>query len=411
MGSLSYAALSFYFVIPGLVVVLMTLVGIIIKRQRSRTAIASLTATADDFCKRYSISTLPSNVSVDRRGRLQFISTWYRRTGEAVLGNVYVFWIAAGALAVLLTNSILYLVERDLSHSASMTVKSACIGLTPCILELGLSMLSQWCKSVLQFVTSRPPTAIIQWFNNGMLAINNERRMWAFALTFSIAVGIFEWIDQAFVQTDLIAKAAMIIISSASTVACGSAVYYLIGGCMLISRVGEFEVWVEPHPFGVMATGRMLVRIFLLVTTLYLAYTLTAPLRPTWEGKIIWVWVAIAGTLIVTMFLLPQIRIHETMLEYKHSQLRTIEKRIREASDRFQQQPTTDNAKILQGLKEHRRDIIDLPEWPFDWLNLVNVLTISVSPSLITALINLLIPFFPTHLKAVLDVLKTMLNP
>lgn len=207
-------------------------------------------------------------------------------------------------------------------------------------------------------------------------------------LVFGVVVCGLESFDGAFLFKRVWTTLVVLSASFISTSFAGMAIYVMSRGTVLISRVGGFPLHVTSHGFGVLSTGKFLVKAYAWITALYLVYAATAPTRPGWIWSLepksvpIIVWAVSVAVFVILMFIAPQVSIHRAMRDYKARSLVQVDRKLQEALDEFIGLPSKENGEKVKTFRDLRDDLVRLPEWPFSIRNLLGVAGLSMSSAL-----------------------------
>jgi len=146
----------------------------------------------------------------------------------------------------------------------------------------------------------------------------------------------------------------------------------------LIRLLGNYEVLVTAHQFGVMSAGSLLVDGVIDAGVIWCLYTATATVCLSSGLVPSLVLAAPALTFFVLAFLTAQVPLHRRMLDFKRSEVRKIEMTLRSLDGN---DPAGDESRRMQiEFLEKRRDaVLLLPEWPFSWSSLFAVVASSAA--------------------------------
>jgi hypothetical protein len=311
-------------------------------------------------------------------------------------------WLFIGFALMAIVNSTLLFWERDARLIPSMMAKTLAIGLIPLAVWYGKNVMAEWLISLLHFV-ERSPAEVLQWFDQQVQRVFLSGSNVACGILLGLLIMASEHQDGAFGQGTVLSLVVVVIASVVMTSLGGFALTVLVRGTCMVSEVGRFPLYVSASPYGVLSTGTMLVKIFGFATVAYVVALLTMLLRtgqrPTWP---ILFWALSVAVVYLVMFFLPQWKIHHSMVRYKSQRLLQTERLLKERVTEFYRDLSKNTHDIVEALRKDRDEIHSLPEWPFDWKNVVGIIGLTLSSAFSSA--------FPVVFKALLPVLTAWLK-
>jgi hypothetical protein len=171
----------------------------------------------------------------------------------------------------------------------------------------------------------------------------------------------------------------------------GIGLYATVCMTRMIWRFADFEIIVKSHQFGVLSTGRVIVKCYFLVGSVWSIYTLATILGSPHLGikaasVPLLLLVAPTFVIILASFVICQVPLHNKMVEFKRKELLKVEERLDRIGVAFDE--LTDTIyRHIQFLEAERQRILGLPEWPFDFKDLLGAVVSSLTPALISSAI------------------------
>lgn len=292
-------------------------------------------------------------------------------------------WFIPAFGLMLIANLALITEENDQGRRliASMMAKTLCVGLIPLALVCVKRLLGGWLECVLHFV-QLGHRDIQEWFASQIEKLFLARSNLAIGIVVGVLILWFERIDNAFVQVSVWRQVVVVLASFVMTTLAGFSLVIMVKGAMLVSRVGRLPIYVSTSPYGVLSTGTMLVRAFVVATSVYMVALLTMVLRSQHPDQFILSWAIAVAALYVVMFLLPQWSIHRRMVAVKRQWLLRVETQLQRYWVAFDANPDKPTGDVIETLRKRRDEIVALPEWPFNWKNIGSVLGLAASSTL-----------------------------
>lgn len=152
---------------------------------------------------------------------------------------------------------------------------------------------------------------------------------------------------------------------------------------LLISRISDLPVkpTIYQYPYVSMkAIAQLMLFIstnYMMVISLILLGIWLSPVPFTWLALI---WIVLGGIIVLSIFILPQFKLHKSMIREKNKMIQDFAKHIEQATIRTIQDPSEDNIKHFEKLYAVQARLNAMSEWPFDSKALITLLTTVVIP-------------------------------
>lgn len=318
--------------------------------------------------------------------------------------NLYfLFWATVCAVPVVVS---IYFAE---SISNTRSYLGLCLALALGLLTVPLAFkfchwkMTEWAEGIDSFVVTDAGKPS-EWFLNELTFFRGSVPMYLAGAAMA-AVALLAFFLAAFFYGDYLtgySRPATVFgysVIMISGVFAGFGVFAVYCGSRAVWRLGKrYPVRVEPHKFGILSTGRMLLECYFAIAMTWSFYVLSAVLGRTeieFEGilKDLPMLLLAVPTFIIILgsFILCQTPLHKRMVKFKRDELLKIEKILQRLEPRF---PTELNEGVrnnIEFLQRRRAAILSLPEWPFGLKLLIGAITSSVAP-----ILPVLVNIFPT---------------
>src|SRR6266496_4236104 len=285
-------------------------------------------------------------------GRLQHRALWV--------------WISASLLCTGLAYAF-YLRTGLNKFLGTFTFLALGIGVTPIAMRAGYSIILNWKIIIPDFIKDGYERRfdIYDWvdrqfdeFARSHIPVFFGGAYALFALAVFALSGAFESL------TSPLAVTCRIIVL-VSGFACG------IGLCTigylgrLIWRLGQYDVRISEHGFGILSTGRTLLKCYLIIAIVWCVYTGSA----TGGLKQGWVPIALltlpAVTFFVGSFIVCQIPLHERMVIAKRMELCRLEDLLARLAPHTYSDLDKERTEKIKFVNSEVQRVKNLPEWPF----------------------------------------------
>jgi hypothetical protein len=183
----------------------------------------------------------------------------------------------------------------------------------------------------------------------------------------------------------------------------GIGVHAIFCATRMIWRFGEYQITVKNHKFGILSTGRVLVRCYFVIGLVWGIYTSSAVLAsPHFDFRMaaipLLVLAAPAFVAILASFVIGQIPLHNKMVEFKRNELRKVERKLDGYSGAFED-ITEKMREDIHFLEAARERILALPEWPFAFTTFLGAIGSSVMPALLSSVVTAAVKLWAPALK------------
>lgn len=175
----------------------------------------------------------------------------------------------------------------------------------------------------------------------------------------------------------------------------GMGLYAIVQACRAVWLLGDYDIIVDSHRFGVLRVGSVLSKCFLVISITWSGYVASSVFGqstfPSFElghNVPVVVWVIATLLFIVCSFLLCQLPLHQRMVQYKQDRLLDLSRMLRNVYPKVEQELTEEARANVAFLEDQREKVRLLPEWPFNVRSLVNVLGSAVA-ILLPALVDI----------------------
>lgn len=246
------------------------------------------------------------------------------------------------------------------------------VGMTPFALQAGLRDVVAWMEGLPSFVCA-DPDEIEEWVKSWRVGMRTAAQFRSAGVVF-IVWALLAYLGGSFFDGLSVAEVsalAVIIIFAAFTGGIG--IWSLVFVARMVFAAGRFEVVVDNHKFGVLSTGGMLTRIYVLGASVWFVITVSAAwnFESTWKTLLA---IAFPNALIILgSFVLSQFPLHRAMLDYKRSEALRLQGLIRDALAASLDDLGTDGRSRVDFLQKQLDKTLALPEWPFGWKALTSV--------------------------------------
>ncbi len=325
---------------------------------------------------------------MNQQAEKQVSPLYFERLGPILRGRPYQAWVLVCAVLVLGLSVLAWVSGKAvfLRTSVPLAVGTA---LVPFAIRYGYQALTSWSQVMNRFMVG-DDEKIASWYAEQTASLHKNLHynlsgcffvLWAIlaycAGGFFGGLSVFERV----VLGSGIALAAF---------ASGVGIYSLFQVGRILYRAGAFPVVVRPHPFGVLATGRMLTDCAVAGALVLFVITMST----TWKLDAGWPTVVLIAVpnlvVIIILFIVSQIPLHSRMMDYKRNLVFELEDHLAEI-------PRGTTAVDLKGkeelafYEEQLRAALALPEWPFAWTSLVGVTASWIGSSILPVTLNALL--------------------
>jgi hypothetical protein len=292
----------------------------------------------------------------------------------------YLFWLIVGAVLALGS------VALGLSTHQPVFLRSCialAVGVTvvPFAMRVGVRVLVDW-GPVLEHVAGSDAERARSWHASRVLELRSRHKPdW-------VGVVFVPWAVASFYYGGYFAKlsaaeatvvAAMIALAAFTA---GIAVYYLTYLARVVWQMGQFQIRVDPHPFGIMRVGHGLTQCYLIAALIWLIISISGSWRAAVELRPVLLIGVPALGLIIGSFVFCQIPLHRQMTRYKQDRLYQLDQAILQLQAANPDALDDPGMRRLTFLRQEQERLTALPEWPFGWRSLAGLSVSSLAPLL-----------------------------
>lgn len=326
-----------------------------------------------------------------RLGRLPFL-TWFQLYPDKPGGRINTYWIPAG-LALSLASILCFLVTDNVLFIVTF-LPMALGGALIVLVSRGVyRTLVSWEGQMLSFIADKrySEIAIKRWFRSHF---RNGTRFWPPFVSGIIFVlvsflvwggsGIFAGLERI---PSTVAAATLLFTSFLVGVVL-SLLYYL---ARLVIGLGDFNIVVSSHSYGVLSVGHVLVSVYVRASLVWF----TIALSGVFIFKAMPLPMAILGLptflFVVGSFVFIQFPLHRQMKEYKKQELRKLDAALRTLAPYPIEDCTPERLEQIKFYRELAGSISSLPDWPYHWKSAAGVTltsALAASPSILSLAVD-----------------------
>lgn len=315
----------------------------------------------------------------------------YFEQGRLVLfGRPYLSWLGIGlVLAVGAVAAYGSSGEPIFLKTGAPLAVGTC--LIPLVARYAKGQLEDWASRLGRFVDADPGE--VRAVFDATLAHAYRRPPCEVAGTLVVAIALPAFILGGFFQG--LAPGERFVLGMQIAIAAfasGVGLYSMAVLSRIVARVGAFPVKVESHPYGVLSTGSMLVRCYLVAGAIWFVISLSA----SWDlgrGWITLATIAVPALFgIVGSFVAAQLPLHRRMLEFKRERVEALTRELHALLPGSAELLSEDRQRSIRFLEERIDATVRLPAWPFGLRGVLGVLgslVMSVLPAIVQVVLGL----------------------
>jgi len=280
------------------------------------------------------------------------------------------FWVSISLIGVA-TSYIFYLKTGLNRFLGTFMFLALGIGAVPIAMRAAYSITLNWTAIIPDFIKdgSDHMSDICKWIDRQFNELKQSRTPVIFAIAYSVFALVVFALGGAFESLTLRLELICILIVLISGFTCG------IGLCVmgylgrLIWRLGhylgQFDVRISDHSFGILSTGRTLLKCYIIIAIVWCIYTgsATAGLKQGWVPIGLLSLPAIC--FFIGSFIICQIPLHAQMVNVKRTELRHLEGILTKLSPSSDDDLDAGLTKKIEFLNSELQRVKNLPEWPF----------------------------------------------
>ena len=314
--------------------------------------------------------------------------TWFEHWSPGRTGSDW-FWVILGMSCVTVSLS-LYVATGAKPLLVRVAPVSAGAALIPLGMKVIYGLLSGWESSLTTFVV-RPKSEPQSWYRDQFEAfLRTPVPICVGFLWMALSIGAFS-LAGTFGELGLQIKAAAIVTLGFAAFVCGvglTSIFYL---GRVIWQLGSSPVTVAAHRFGVLSTGDILLKCYVVIAAIWCVYTSSA----VWNVATGWITMVLLAVpavfFIVGSFVVCQLPLHWRMVDFKHTLVRDLEQQIAALQAKNLDTLSDRERQLLVLLRSLSKEALPLPEWPFRWKALAGVFVFSIgaiAPAIVSTLIR-----------------------
>ncbi len=278
--------------------------------------------------------------------------------------------------------------------SALFTLLGACIGIVPLTMKGIYAIVFSWFQYVPTFLR-RDTSGFQRWLREEFDQFSASPTPCRFGIGYAVFAVIAFWLGGAFDGLPAVMLIAGLVLALLASFVCGvglAALYYLAHFIWLVGR--RYPVRVSDHGYGILSTGRTLVKCYGLVAIAWCFYTASA----TWSLNGRWIpLLALASPAVlffVGSFVFCQFPLHTRMVECKRASLLELDNLLEQLTPKAQADMSEERRRQVDFCMAEIKRVREWPEWPFSFINLSGVMGASmgaIAPQIIKTILPLIV--------------------
>jgi len=311
--------------------------------------------------------------SLPHRPRLYF-----ERIGWGSGRGTYIGWLLFGLLLGLGCTALGIATGKPVFLQTCLVLD---IGITvlPFAMRFGLWVLTGWRKPLLHSLQD-DEASIKAWHDKH---IDNLDKIGAANLTGLLltpwAIASF-WAGGYFAGLTVWEKGALGGVIALAAFASGIVLYHLLYLAKVVWQLGDFEIRVEPHPYGICSIGTGLIRCYLVAALIWFLISLSGMWRMTPALPPVVFIGAPALFVIVGSFVICQLPLHRRMVEFKSTKTYQLDQILSSLSPAQAADLTEERLRQVNYFAAERERVGSLPEWPFGWKPFTGLILSALAP-------------------------------
>jgi hypothetical protein len=316
-----------------------------------------------------------------------------------MLGRHIVTWIVMGVVAVCMC-CFGFLRWHVPALIGTFALLGSCIALGPLAMKAIYAILLGWSHDVPAFLRQDQSSPEWQcWFEKQFERFSSSPAAVYFGAIYAVFSVAAFWLGGAFTGLSSFMLVICFAIAAIASFVCGvglAAIFYL---ARLIWDVGsQYQVRVSEHSYGVLSTGKMLVKAYALVAVVWCLYTGSAASHL--RGKLIPLLALAVPAVIffIGSFLISQFPLRRRMVECKRSALLELDKLLESLTPKQPSDVTEERQRQMNFYVSEMHRIQKWPEWPFSIGNLSGLMGATLG-AVAPALIRIVLPLIAKQLS------------
>lgn len=307
---------------------------------------------------------------------------YFERSRGISKTHPYLFWLILGLLAALTCITASAYTRHPVFLRTCLPL-AAGSSMVPVAIRFGYKVAVKWLQNLRSFI-DYPRSELERWYHSELLFLSNQKAITASALVGSlialIAFGISGYFQGLNVPFRFLAE----IMVTAGGFFSAAALHHLALWGRTIWHLGQFQVKVESHAFGILSTGDLLSKCWFIGAIIWCVFTLSSVLGsgPV-SGPMLMLGVP-AVCLVIGSFVICQFPLHKQMVMYKDSQLEQLDAILSQLRNKQWPEISKDEQEKLRFIEERIARVSGLPVWPFSWRSMIGVFASSLTAVLPT---------------------------
>jgi len=305
------------------------------------------------------------------------------------LGRLFIVGFSVTFVGVSLGSILLHFTTGIKIYATACLPLAFGTSLVPFAVLYGYDIVTKWKPDVVTFVNVSPEY-LSSWYDD---QIHNARSLWPMIVVglLSILFAICGFtLGGAFVGIPKHAYLVLLTLVVLGGAAAGIGLQQLYRFSRLIRQLGQFRIIVEIHRFGVVSTGRIMLKCHLMAVVIWTIF-LSSGFAVTKLYTILIYTALPAISIILISFCFCQIPIHNQMIEYKRCKIREVTALRFNLLEMGIENLRTDQRELWAFYNSRLVEINALPEWPFNqkaFLGLLSSGLISLLTVVLTKIIG-----------------------
>jgi hypothetical protein len=222
------------------------------------------------------------------RVRLYFEEPVILRRVGWIEKHPHLFWCAGVTLCIIFA---ILLFSRTGSRSFLTTCIPICIGtlLVPLGIRAGYHVVLAWGLHLKEFIEAGQ-AEIERWYGGQLAVFKGSRKMELLGIAGGLLAVVAWAFAGAFDGLTLVPRLAMAALITLGGFAAGVGIINVYWLARLVWRLGEFHVRVDPHPFGILSTGTMLLQCYVIAAIIWCGFVASVSAGFVRAGCRFWSW-------------------------------------------------------------------------------------------------------------------------
>jgi len=285
---------------------------------------------------------------------------------------VILFWLFVFIVILAIAAYVAAHVPYSKSYFVIMFFIAMGLTTVPAAFSLCQHVFENWTKLFPVFVLQQSEGAV-GFFLQELRFFSGDRHMFASGVFIAVVACVSYAMGDVFSPYGTTGKVFGCIIVFFSACAGGMGLYAVFCGSRAVWRLGKhFDVRVAAHKFGVMSTGVVLLKSYIVIAIVFSFYVLSVLITEQVALKsekllsLPMLTLSIPALLFfAASFIVCQIPLHRQMRHFKQRRLVDIEAMLDELVTRSMSDLSPEVIEQVEFLRKERVAVLKLPEWPF----------------------------------------------